>query len=309
MDYSFKVLHAEHIGVGVVLSEALNRLGVTSRVVSAAPHPFGFKEDYLLPKRRFGSTHLAYYTRFLDWRRYRKEFNLLHSHNDVRYPNYVLKLWKNRMIQHYHNMNIDAKIPLYADLPSLVSIPSMLDRVPDAEYIPLPVDTELFKPIPKTQSNKVRVGYSDQHTDPKKRQFLAVHEINETISRLEQVAVAVPLQRIIPHQQIMNYYGELDLWVDHVGVDFYGYGVVEAAACGVPIITNIGDRDMEFAKDCPFVRINSREEIPQAIEKLVKDRSLRESLAIRSREYIVKTHDSLKVAQKCIDVYEKEFGP
>jgi hypothetical protein len=47
------------------------------------------------------------------------------------------------------------------------------------------------------------------------------------------------LQKIIPHSEIPNYYGSLDLWVDRVGVGFYGYGPVEAAACGVPVIADI----------------------------------------------------------------------
>ncbi len=305
MEYSFKVLHAEHIGVGVVLSQALNRLGVMSRVLSSAPHPFGFKEDYLLPKRRLGSTHLAFYTRVLDWRPYRREFNLLHSHNDVRYSKSVLKLWKNRVIQHYHNPS--GEIPLYPNVPSLVSMPNMLDRVPDGRFLPIPVDIEEFKPLPRSQTPIIRVGYSDQNTDPNKRPYLPIREINETFSRLEDKAVPAPLQGIISHHEIPKYYGSLDLWVDRVGLGFYGFGTVEAAACGVPVITQIRERDMEFVRDCPFVLVHSREEIPSAIEELVKDESLRRSLAIRSREFIVRTHDSLKVAQRCIEIYEKEF--
>ncbi len=306
MVYSFKVLHAEHIGVGVVLSQALNRLGVTSRVISGAPHPFGFKEDYLLPRRRLGSTHLAYYTRYLDWRQYRSQFNLLHSHNDVAYPRYVTKLWKNRIVQHYHNPN--GKIPLYREVPALVSMPNMLDRVPDGNFVPIPVDTDTFKPTRKRQTDLVRVGYSDQYTDPNKRQYLAISEIKNAISRLEGQAIGAPLNQIISHQEIPNYYGTLDLWVDRVGLGFYGFGAVEAAACGVPIITDIRESDLKFVKDCPFVNIHSRAEIQSAVEKLVKDRSSRELLATKSREFIVNTHDSLKVAERCIRIYQDEFG-
>jgi hypothetical protein len=63
------------------------------------------------------------------------------------------------MIQHYHNMHPTAKIPLYRDLPSLVSLPSMLQRVPEGKFIPVPVDTTIFKPSAKPKSNEIRVGY------------------------------------------------------------------------------------------------------------------------------------------------------
>ena len=306
MGCPFKVLHAEHIGVGVVLSNALNRLGVTSRVISAAPHPFGFKEDYLFPKRRLGSTHLAYYTRYFDWSRYRGQFNLLHSHNDVAYPRYLLKLWKNRIVQHYHNPN--GKIPLYQNVPSLVSMPNMLDRTPNGHFVPIPVDTDAFKPTRNRQADLVRVGYSDQNTDPNKRQYLAISEIKNALSRLVGKAIGVPLNQIISHQEIPKYYGTLDLWVDRVGLGFYGFGAVEAAACGVPVITDISESDLHFVKGCPFVNIHSRSEIPLAIEKLVRDRSSRELLARKSREFILENHDSLKIAERCIEIYRSEFG-
>jgi len=305
MDCSFKVLHAEHIGVGVVLSQAMNQLGVTSRVVSAAPHPFGFKEDYLLPKQRLGSTHLAYYTRYLDWRHYRHQFNLLHSHNDVAYPRYIVKLWKNRIVQHYHNPS--GKMPLYRGVPSLVSMPNMLDRVPNGKFVPIPVDTVTFKPSHRTQTDLVRVGYSDQYTDPNKRRFLAISEIKDAISSLGGKAVGVPLTQIISHAEIQDYYRTLDLWVDRVGLGFYGFGAVEAASCGVPIITDIRESDLRFVKNCPFVNIHTRAEIPSAIERLVNDKLLRESLAVKSREFIVETHDWLKVAERCIQIYRDEF--
>jgi len=209
-------------------------------------------------------------------------------------------------VQHYHNPN--GKIPLYREVPALVSMPNMLDRVADGNFVPIPVDTDTFKPTRKRQTDLVRVGYSDQHTDPNKRQYLAISEIKDAISRLDGKAVGVPLNHIISHQEIPNYYGTLDLWVDRVGLGFYGFGAVEAAACGVPIITDIRESDLKFVKDCPFVNIHSRAEIQSAVEKLVKDRSSRELLATKSREFIVNTHDSLKVAERCIRIYQDEFG-
>jgi hypothetical protein len=187
-------------------------------------------------------------------------------------------------------------------------MPNMLDRVGDGKFVPIPVDTDTFKPARKRQTDVVRVGYSDQYTDPNKRQYLAISEIKDAISRLDGKAVGVPLNQIIGHQEIPNYYGTLDLWVDRVGLGFYGFGAVEAAACGVPIITDIRESDLKFVKDCPFVNIHSRAEIQSAIEKLVNDKSSRELLAAKSREFIIKTHDWLKVAEQCIQIYQDEFG-
>jgi len=184
----------------------------------------------------------------------------------------------------------------------------MLDRVPDGKFVPIPVDTNTFRPSPRTQSDVVRVGYSDQYTDPNKRRYLAIPEIKDAMSRLRGKAVGVPLTHIINHEDIPNYYRTLDLWVDRVGLGFYGFGAVEAAACGVPIITDIRENDLKFVKNCPFVNIHARGDISSTIERLVNDTSFRESLAVKSREFIVETHDWLKVAGRCIQIYQDEFG-
>jgi hypothetical protein len=187
-------------------------------------------------------------------------------------------------------------------------MPNMLDRVPDGKFLPIPVDTDAFRPNNRISHDLVRVGYSDQYTDPNKRRYLAVSEIKDAISRLSGKAVGAPLTQIISHEEIPNYYRTLDLWVDRVGLGFYGFGAVEAAACGVPIITDIREDDLTFVKNCPFVNIHTRAEIASTIERLVNDRPFLESLGLKSREFIVETHDWLKVAERCIQIYQDEFG-
>jgi len=53
MKNTLSILHWEHMGVGVVLSQALNQIGIKSRVVSRCPHPFGFKANHIFPYKRF----------------------------------------------------------------------------------------------------------------------------------------------------------------------------------------------------------------------------------------------------------------
>ena len=205
-----KVLHYEHMGVGVVLSKALRKLGVDSRVLSSAPHPFGFKEDYLFSQNRY----LRKFLRRLEWRKY-YGFNILHSHDNNRLPQYVLKRWRGALIQHYHDPH--TKNPLYDNVPSFVSLPNILKAVPDATWIPIPADTNFFRPKKTCKRKKVCIGFYDQKTEPNKFKFIPKTEIKEAADKLGNKVLMVPLNKIIPYRLIRNYYNQKYTFSNGIG--------------------------------------------------------------------------------------------
>lgn len=274
-------------------------MNIYSRVLSTAPHPFGFKEDFLLPPLRLGPYGTL--RRRLEWRKY-YDFDILHSHSESQLPKYVLSHWRRRLIQHYHAAKVTG--PLYsADVPSFASVPNILKVIPSATWIPLPVETEMFSPGSKVPHDTVRIGYCMQSTDPTKQLFVPCKEIDIAAKKLGTKAQLFPLQNIVPHGQMPRYYGQIDLWVDRVGLDFYGFAAVEAAATGIPVVTQIGENERAFAAGCPFVSVD-RTGVTEAIISLVGDKSLREALGIRAREYVTEVHDSIKVAKRCLATYE-----
>ncbi len=96
---------------------------------------------------------------------------------------------------------------------------------------------------------------------------------------------------------------EIDVWVDRVGHGFYGFAAVEAAAMGIPVITQIGEYEKAFAPDCPFITVD-RTDVAAAIVSLAEDENSRRALGARAREYAVDIHDSTKVARRCLELYE-----
>jgi len=292
-----KVLHYEHMGVGVVLSKALRKLGVHSRVLSSAPHPFGFKEDYLFSQNRY----LRKFLRRLEWRKY-YGFNILHSHDNNRLPQYVLKRWRGALIQHYHDPH--TKTPLYYNVPSFVSLPNILKAVPDATWIPIPADTNFFRPKKTCKRKKVCIGFYDQKTEPNKPKFIPKTEIKKAAKKLGNKVLMVPLNKIIPYRLIRSYYNQIDIWVDRIGCDFYGFTAVEIASMCKPVITQIGEEEQDWVTNCPFISTD-REGITDTIIKLVEDERLRKFLGEKAREFVVEVHDSTKVALKCLKKYEE----
>jgi hypothetical protein len=284
--------------VGVIISKSLQRIGVHSRVLSSAPHPFGFKEDFLFHRHRFRTWRVI--RRRSEWKKY-YDFDILHSHDALRLPENVLVRWRGKLIQHYHDPKTTSS--LYpADVPSLVSLPTILKAVPNATWLPIPVDTDVFSPQKRIPHNCVRVGYCAQSLDPSKQRFIPSREIDSALNRLSRAEV-LPLSDIIQHEQMTDYYGKIDVWVDRVGHGFYGFAAVEAAAMGIPVITQIGEYEKAFVPDCPFISVD-RTDVAAAIVSLAEDTTLREALGERARKYAVDVHDSTKVAGRCLEFYE-----
>jgi hypothetical protein len=267
--------------------------------LSSAPHPFGFKEDFLFRHHRFRT--LREIRRPSEWRKY-YDFDILHSHDSLRLPENVLVHWRGKLIQHYHDPKTTSS--LYpVDVPSFVSLPSILKAVPNATWLPIPVDTDVFSPQKRVPHDSVRIGYCAQSLDPSKQKFIPSREIDSALNRMTTRAEAFPLLNIIQHEQMTDYYGKIDIWVDRVGHGFYGFAAVEAAAMGIPVITQIGEYEKAFVPDCPFISVD-RTDVAAAIVSLAEDETSRKALGARAREYAVDIHDSTRVARRCLEFYE-----
>ncbi len=291
-----KILHFQHNGVGVILSAAMNQLGVESMVLATSPHPFGFKEDALLPHR----TGLARPLRVLDWREY-FDFDIFHNH-DARIPRTAAAHWKGRTIQHYHSPKTTE--PAAGAAASFVSLPGIGKVVPDSTWIPLPVFTDVYTPDRRDEHESVRVGYCAQDTDPSKPQMIPVEAVTKAVAQTGGRAELVPLTGLMDHDDMIDYYARLDIWVDRVGCDFYGFSTVEVASMGIPVVTQIGDYEREFVPSCPFVTVEW-DGVEAALVDLIHDDDKRRELGRRAREFAVDTHDARLVSKICIDEYRR----
>jgi glycosyltransferase involved in cell wall biosynthesis len=289
------------MGAGIVLSQALQRLGVDSRVLATKSHPFGFKEDFLFPQKpRFLKGPFA--KRFMRsaWRKF-YDFDILHNHDNYRLPSYVFDHWKGAFVQHYHDPKTTS--PLYPDIPSFASLPSIIRVVPSAIWVPLPVDTTFFRPATFARGT-VSIGYNYQSLDPTKLSYIPKKEIDLAVEKLRGKAVSCPLTGVIEHKDIREYYRRIDVWVDRIGCDFYGFAAVEVASMGIPVITQIGEDEQKFVPDCPFVN-TERDGVVEAIKLLVEDETARRELGKKARDFAVRKHDAIRAAKICLSKYEE----
>lgn len=300
---TLSILHWEHMGVGVNLSQALNQIGIKSRVVSRCVHPFGFKADYILPYRRILNNKS-------DWisikRNRLSKLNIFHNHSNYKVSKKLSKHWKGRFIQHYHDPNTEK--PIY-DTPSFVSVPALLEVIPNSTWIPFPVDVNHFGGIiGKNNDDNLIVGYCAQEIDPTKKALIPHRELKK-IAEEENGIVLHPLKEIIHHTQIHKYYSKLDVWVDRIIDDdekgFYGFAASECAMMGIPIISKIDDQTLTHLDSCPFINIADRSKLATELKSLAEDEKHRRKLSRKTRDYAIKTHDSLNVARKCLKAYRE----
>jgi len=286
-----KILHWEHMGVGVVLRDAQRSLGIEAKVVSKAKHPFGFEAD------EYCKPHVGW---VLSWLKHRK-FDILHNHDNLKIPKLIYNAYKGRFIQHYHDPKT-AK-PVY-NVPSLASTPSICEKIPDSTYMPLPVDTDYFTFKNGSPFQKIRVGFSDLNLDPTKANLIPKAELQAMSHKVQ----LVPQNQVINHYAMPSYYQTIDVWVDRIQdedpVNFYGWGAVECASMGIPVITQIGENEESYLDGCPFLNVRKRSQIGSHVEWL-RDEDNYRRVSKKSREYAVKTHDSKKVAKSCLKLYKE----
>jgi hypothetical protein len=291
-----KVLHFQHNGVGVILAEAQRGLGVESRVLATAPHPFGFREDFLLPHRR-GPARIL---RVLDWRRY-FDYDVFHCH-DERVPRTARRHWAGSIVQHYHDPKTTGPVE-GADM-SFVSLPGILHAIPDGIWIPLPARSRTFTPELRSPHDKVRIGFSAQTLDPTKSPLIPMAEILSAVERSGGTAEAAPIEGVADHADMPAYYAGIDIWVDRIGCGFYGFATVEAAAMGLPVVTEIGAFEAAFVPGCPFVSTD-RAGVTDALLSLIGDEAARKELGDASRTFAVAVHDADLVAARCLEEYDR----
>lgn len=112
----------------------------------------------------------------------------------------------------------------------------------------------------------------------------------------------------IPFQQISKYYNMLHVLVNISEYESFGVSVIEAMACGKPVVvTNVGGLK-EIVKDDSLglkVEVGSMEQTAEAIEKLMLDKALYAGISDNVRRYVTETYNWHGNLDQMIDAYER----
>lgn len=101
-------------------------------------------------------------------------------------------------------------------------------------YAPYGIDTKLFCPKPRAENKVFTIGWAGNHVRTWKR----FKELQALIGKIDNVVFKTQLKdKKIPYEKMPEFYQSLDLYVCYSIEEGFGYPVLEAAACGVPIVT------------------------------------------------------------------------
>jgi glycosyltransferase involved in cell wall biosynthesis len=249
-------------------------------------------------------------------------FDLVHIH--YAYLGMVGVLGKFPYILHCHGSDMREMAPyskpminralagaahVYYATPDLA--PYVLSRRPDAEFLPNPVDTEMFRPLrPARESRDVFICCALTDIKGASRILAACKRLAKERPESRITAIAggehtqafreLPNVRLIPHQSRRNLpdiISKHGVVIGQVLLGVVGMAELEAMACGRPVIAWF-NRDDVYEERPPFVRAVDGYDIAHAVMRLVDDADARQETGDAGRAWVSANHGLGRIAER-----------
>ncbi len=186
--------------------------------------------------------------------------------------------------------------------------PDLLYVLPKrAEF--LPYAYEITESIPKRPIHR-RDKFKIVHA-PSFRFSKGTEDILKVVTKLKK---KYPIEFTLVEKMRANvaqkFYEEADLAIDQIIVGWYGLFAVEMMSRGVPVVAYLRESDLvkfvPFHKEIPILNAN-KSNLFQVLSKFLENKAEREKLKAESKNFVVKYHDSLKIAKKTTQSYLSLF--
>jgi glycosyltransferase involved in cell wall biosynthesis len=266
-------------------------------------------------------------------------FNILRAKGDIYHVHYLLqdcyiasRLGKKPLIGHIHGSDVRTALKhavwsrtvrhnlKHCDK-ILVSTPDVLSTAKryrkDAEYLPNPVDDELFYPKPAARKDeKKRVLIASDSNWRVKGTDIAIKALSNIQDEVEvsiiqhgkdfektkALASSLGLSlKVLPklaHEKINIYYWDADVVIDRFALGSLGLVSLEAIACGRPALAWVSSEYPE-SNDFPLKDLREENAIADTISDLPSD------LWKREYRFLKKYHDIKKIESRLLSIYEE----
>ncbi|OYT40833.1 MAG: hypothetical protein B6U89_00790 [Desulfurococcales archaeon ex4484_58] len=232
------ILHVLHIG---------NTAGIGSVLAKYQKKFFKWKTDVLVRKEldKFNITTYGTYiyggrtSFYICVLRMFRKYDIVHIHSlDKLVP--LLKIIdpRKKIVLHYHGSDIRGKWHIrkkywkYADK-ILVATPDLLkDAPPSTSYLPNPVDTELFMPLPGLKSRRTALFIYGKH-----EKFVKSIEWAKELARKYSLKLYIHNrdENPIPYRRMPYLLNRFEYFIDHRFVPALSLTALEALACGLKV--------------------------------------------------------------------------
>ena len=243
-----------------------------------------------------------------------KDCDILHYHGQAVREGYRdLLMWSGIMnkpvILHHHGSEIRNKqYPKFASKlvkHRYVSTPDLLEFVPDAEWLPNPVNLD-------------NLEYSETGTDgplkilhaPTDRQVKNTAAVLDAISQVEMDGLDIQFTLVenVQHSELIEQVSKNDLVIDWLNPEFGIYGVfsIESMALGRTVICTLTD-SLYGKYDLPIISIQP-EDLVSKITEIYNDRQILADRGRSGHDFVQKYHNPMESAKIVIERYKAVLG-
>jgi len=236
----------------------------------------------------------------------------LHCHgSDVRRD---LKDWRRRW---FIEKSLQQAKKVFFATPDLADI--VLPLRPDAIFLPNPVNTDQFRPMP-AQTRTLPGILLGSAFYAVKGVGLAMKGLQQLIQQYPEIKITAfasgpeypryqnsPGIRFIPpisHTEMPNLYHAHDLIIGQFKIGSLGMVELEGMACGKPVICHYVDNEL-YTSSPPILNAQSAAQITEKIAYLLKNRAEIDTLGQKGRSWVLETHDYRLIASHLVALYQQ----
>lgn len=302
------ILH-DCAGVMLQLSQELNKRGHEAEL-------YFFRDDPYLQygKTRFRGSKLQtvkhVFSKILE------NYDIVHLYNTM-FPNHPLpydyilaRLRRQKTVIHFHgsDLRIGHNNPavrfLLHNKTLLVSTPDLLAFAPKrAIWLPNPVDTDKFYPVPVEPHNSIRILHSNTWS----WRFKGTDHIIRSVKELKKKGYEIELEIIgkdnpVPFVSMPALYSWCDIVINEVNVPVHSLVGIEAMMSGRPVLSSY--KVPREISNPPIIDIDP-ETLTEKLEWLIQEPEIRQDLGEKGSHWARETHSLKNVADKLLTVYER----
>ena len=190
----------------------------------------------------------------------------------------------------------------------IVGDPELATYVPGATIVPRSINLASWEPVGPVNDGDPLVIHA-----PSRRGVKGTSRVLEAVSTLREQGLNFRFQLVegLGQEEAKELYRQADIVVDQLRIGWYGVLAVEAMALGKPVVAYVREDlrpELEaMAGGSPPLAYADPSDVTEVLASLVQDPDRRKSLGEKGRAFCEATHDSLKVAQRLVEVYQEEM--
>ena len=181
-----------------------------------------------------------------------------------------------------------------------------LELKKDLHYLFYPYDISELPKKNCNQNEKIKIIHS-----PTNRKYKGTDIIIEVINKIKiEKNIEFLLIENMKRNELLNIKSSCDICIDQVGGAMggtgYGKAGLETLAIEIPTITNMSKKYQDWLPKNPFVVANNKEELYKKINELIEDKTIRDEIGKKGKEWVIKYHGFENVDKELKNLYRQK---